>query len=98
AAGILLFGRQYPLEPRWVLLFSAAAALMIVHGAAAALFAARDLSGLRVAVAGQLLAGLANAALAAWLCPSLGITGAAAALVLGYPGGLVVFLGRSRKA
>ena len=86
--GIALFGRQYPLDPAWILAFAAAATLILVHGVAAALYAARDLGGLRVSVAGALVAAGGNVALSLILIPRWGIMGAAAALVGGYVLGL----------
>ncbi|MEK7857773.1 MAG: oligosaccharide flippase family protein [Elusimicrobiota bacterium] len=76
-----LFGRQYPFHWEWVLLFSAAASLILLEGLAACLYAARDFRGLCISVTGSLLAGLGNIALGLYCIPRWGITGAAAALV-----------------
>jgi len=61
--GLALFGRRYVLDLGWAAAFAGAAALVLLHGAASALYAARDFSGLRVSVAGALAAGLGNVAL-----------------------------------
>ena len=52
----------------------------------------RKLSGLRISVIGGLIAGAGNAALAAWLIPRYGVSGAAAALGLSFTLGLAFFL------
>lgn len=91
SAALLAFGGQYPLRWEWTALFSLAAALLLVHGIAAALLAARDFRALVVSVAGSLAAGAGNIVLGLWLIPGHGITGAAAALVGGYLLGLSVF-------
>lgn len=95
-AGLLtalaVFGRHYPLRWDWALAFSGAAALALVHGTLSALYSARDFSGLRVSVLGGLLAGLANAALSAWLVPAYGVSGAAAALAVSFAAGTALFL------
>ncbi|MBI4060102.1 MAG: oligosaccharide flippase family protein [Elusimicrobia bacterium] len=92
-AALALFGRRYPMRWDWILAFSGAAVLALAHGTLSALYSARDFSGLRVSVIGGLLTGLGNAALAAWLIPAYGVTGAAAALGLSFALGLTFFLG-----
>lgn len=89
--GIALFGRRYNLDLGWAGAFAGAAALILLHGAISALYAARDFSGLRLSVAGALAAGLANLALTSWLVPSFGVLGAALALMLSFAGGLVFY-------
>ncbi len=91
-AALAVFGRRYPLRWDWVFAFSAAAALSLAHGTLSALYSARDFSGLRISVAGGLLAGVTNTALAIVLIPAHGVTGAAAALVVSFVLGLVFFL------
>ena len=90
-AALAVFGRRYPLRWDWALAFPLAAVLALAHGMLSALYAARDFSGLRVSVAGGLIAGLGNAALSAWLVPGWGVSGAAAALVASYALGLAFF-------
>lgn len=90
-AGIALFGRRYHLDLAWAAAFAGAAALILLHGAASALYAARDFSGLRASVAGALAAGLGNLALTAWLVPAFGVLGAALALMLSFTGGLALY-------
>ena len=92
-AALAVFGRRYPMRWDWMLAFSGSAVLVLAHGTLSALYSARDFSGLRVSVIGGLLAGLSNTALAAWLIPTYGITGAAAALGLSFALGLMFFLG-----
>ena len=91
AGGIALFGRRYHFEPLWTAAFAGAAALILLHGVASALYAARDYSGLRVSVAGALAAGLGNVALTARLVPRFGVPGAALALMLSFTGGLALY-------
>ncbi len=90
-AGLAVFGRRYPLDLGWVAAFAGAAALVLIHGAASALYAARDFSGLRVSVAGALAAGLGNAALTARLVPEFGVLGAALSLVASFSAGLAFY-------
>lgn len=90
-AGIALFGRHYNFDLGWAAAFSGAAALILLHGTVSALYAARDFSGLRLSVAGNLAAGFGNVALTAWLVPPLGVLGAALALVLSFAGGLALY-------
>ena len=89
--GLALFGRSYALDAGWVAVFSGAAALILLHGTASALYAARDVSGLRISVAGTLAAGLANATLTAMLVPLFGIIGAAVSLALSFGGALALY-------
>ncbi|MBI5631794.1 MAG: oligosaccharide flippase family protein [Elusimicrobia bacterium] len=91
AAALSLFGRQYPFRLDWAALFAAAAALILIHGVAAALYSARDFRGLCISVAGSLVAGLSNAALGLLLIPRWGITGAVLALVGAYGLGLAAY-------
>ena len=90
-AGLAVFGRRYPLDPVWAATFAAAAALALLHGTAASLYAARDFSGLRVSVAGALTSGLGNVALTAILVPRFGVLGAALSLVASFSAGLVFY-------
>jgi len=87
-AGLALFGRRYNLDLGWAAAFAGAAAFVLLHGAASALYAARDFSGLRVSVAGALAAGLGNVALTARLVPEFGVLGAALALIISFAAGL----------
>jgi O-antigen/teichoic acid export membrane protein/glycosyltransferase involved in cell wall biosynthesis len=89
--GIALFGRRYNLDLGWAAAFAGAAALILLHGATSALYAARDYSGLRLSVAGALAAGLGNLALTSRLVPSFGVLGAALALMISFAGGLVLY-------
>lgn len=91
AAGLALFGKRYPFEPAWAAAFAAAAALVLAHGVASSLYAARDYAGLRISVAGSLLSGLGNAALTALLVPRYGVPGAALSLILSFCAGLVFY-------
>lgn len=90
-AGIALFGRRYNFDLGWAAAFAGAAALILLHGAASSLYAARDYSGLRVSVAGALAAGLGNVLLTANLVPRFGVLGAALALILSFAGGLFLY-------
>lgn len=92
AAALAVFGRRYPMRLDWMLAFSTSAMLVLAHGTLSALYSARDFSGLRISVIGGLLAGAGNAALAAWLIPQYGVSGAAAALGLSFTLGLSFFL------
>jgi O-antigen/teichoic acid export membrane protein len=83
-AAISLVGRDYPLHPAWIILFATAAALILVHGIAAALYAAQGTRGLTISVTGTLLAGLLNLTLNLAFVEDFGITGSAAALCIGY--------------
>ncbi|MFH1723769.1 MAG: oligosaccharide flippase family protein [Elusimicrobiota bacterium] len=83
-----LLGRSYPIRPDWLALFAVAAALVLLHGVMAALFAARDLGGLSVSAGGMLAAGLGNLGFNLLLTPAWGLTGAALSLCLGYGAGL----------
>lgn len=96
AAALLLLGEGYPLRLDWVLAFGGAAALVCAHGAAATLFFARGLDGLKEASLGALAAGLGNLAANLALTPRYGTTGAALSLCLGYGLGLAVYLARAR--
>lgn len=93
---LAIFGRRYPLRWDWALAFSGAAALALAHGTLSALYSARDFSGLRISVAGGLLTGLINAALAAALIPRYGVSGAAVALAAGFTAGLIFFVSTRR--
>ena len=89
--GIALFGRRYNFDLGWAVAFAGAAAMILLHGAASALYAARDYSGLRVSVAGALAAGLGNVALTGFLVPRFGVLGAALALIISFAGGLALY-------
>ncbi|HAM34769.1 MAG TPA: hypothetical protein DEB40_00110 [Elusimicrobia bacterium] len=91
-AALSIFGRQYPFHWAWIATFALAAALILLHGICAALFMARDFSGLRVSVVGNLLAGLGNVGLGLWLIPRWGVWGAGMALVGAYLLGLSYYL------
>ena len=54
--------------------------MILLEGLASCLYAARDYRGLRISVAGSLLAGGGNIALGLYCIPRWGITGAGAAL------------------
>lgn len=90
-AGIALFGKRYNFDLGWAAAFAGAAALILLHGAATALYAARDFSGLRVSVVGALAAGLGNLFLTARLVPRFGVLGAALALALSFAAGLAFY-------
>ena len=90
-AGIALFGRSYNFDLGWAAAFAGAAALILMHGAISTLYAARDFSGLRLSVAGNLVAGFGNVALTAFLVPSLGVLGAALALIISFTGGITLY-------
>ena len=90
-AGIALFGRRYNFDLGWAAAFSGAAALILLHGTASSIYAARDYSGLRVSVAGALAAGLGNVLLTSRLVPEYGVLGAALALTLSFAGGLCLY-------
>jgi O-antigen/teichoic acid export membrane protein len=92
AAALAVFGRRYPMRWDWMIAFSSSAVLALAHGTLSALYSARDFSGLRISVIGGLLTGASNAALGAWLIPTYGVTGAAAALGLSFTLGLAFFL------
>ncbi len=89
--GLALFGRSYNFDLGWAAAFAGAAALILLHGAASSIYAARNFSGLRVSVAGALAAGLGNVFLTARLVPAFGVLGAAMALSLSFAGGLVLY-------
>ncbi len=89
--GLALFGRRYNFDLGWAAAFAGAAAVILLHGAASSLYAARDFSGLRVSVAGALAAGLGNVALTAVLVPRFGVLGAALALTASFAGGLGLY-------
>lgn len=91
-AALAVFGRRYPLDWSWVLLFSGAAALAVLHGTLSALYSARDFSGLRISVTGGLITGLANILLVIRLAPAHGVAGAAAALACSFLLGALWFL------
>jgi O-antigen/teichoic acid export membrane protein len=91
AGGMALFGDRYNFDLGWTAAFAGAAALILLHGAASALYAARDFSGLRVSVAGALIAGLGNVLLTSALVPSYGVLGAALALCLSFTGSLGLY-------
>ncbi len=91
ASALALFGRRYPLEPAWLILFAAAGSLVLAHGIAADLYAARDWRGLRISVAGSIAAGTANILLCLIFIPRWGIGGAAASLLGAYGAGLAVY-------
>jgi O-antigen/teichoic acid export membrane protein len=91
AAGIRVFGHQYPLRLEWTALFAVAGSLILLHGLIGALFSARNIPGLSISAAGNLLSGVANALLCRALVPSFGISGAAAALVVSYGLGMLFF-------
>lgn len=91
--GLALFGRRYNFDLGWAAAFAGAAAVILLHGAASSLFAARDFSGLRVSVSGALAAGLGNVALTAALVPRYGVLGAALALMLSFSAGLALYGG-----
>jgi hypothetical protein len=90
-AALAVFGRRYPLDWTWIALFSAAAALALLHGGLSALYSARDFSGLRVSVTGSLLTGAANILLVIRFAPAHGVTGAGAALFASFALGTAWF-------
>jgi O-antigen/teichoic acid export membrane protein/glycosyltransferase involved in cell wall biosynthesis len=89
--GIALFGRRYNFDLGWAAAFAGAAAIILLHGTASSIYAARDFSGLRVSVAGALAAGLGNVFLTSLLVPQFGVLGAALALTCSFAGGLVLY-------
>lgn len=92
AAVIAIMGRSYPLEPLWVLLFALAASAILVHSVLAAVFAARDLSGLLTSIGASLGAGLLNLLLTLSLAPHFGVAGAAFGLALSHAASAGVLL------
>lgn len=92
AVVIGVLGRSYPLEWTWVLLFSVAATTVLAHSLLAALFAARDLRGLFISIAGSLAAGVTNLLLTLSLAPRLGVAGAAIGLAVGHAAGAALYL------
>lgn len=92
AGSLAFFGRQYPLRPEWVAAFAAASALILIHGVAGALYAAKDLGGLRVSITGGAIVSVLNVSLSLLLIPKFGIAGAAAALVGAYAAGLAYYM------
>ncbi|MFA6091820.1 MAG: oligosaccharide flippase family protein [Elusimicrobiota bacterium] len=84
SAALLLAGRSYPLHFSWMLLFGTAAAAVFAHGVFSALYAARDLNGLMVSVAGACIAGAGNLLLNLLLVPHWGVPGSALSLLGGY--------------
>ncbi|MBI3564620.1 MAG: lipopolysaccharide biosynthesis protein, partial [Elusimicrobia bacterium] len=90
-AGLALFGSRYNFDLGWAAAFAGAAAVILLHGTASSLYAARDLSGLRVSVSGALAAGLGNVALTAALVPVYGVLGAALALIVSFSSGLALY-------
>lgn len=91
AAALLMFGRSYPLRLDWLLMFGAAAALILLHGIAGALLAARGFRGVTLSAAGSLVAGAANVLFSLLLVPRYGIDGAAAALIAAYALGALCY-------
>jgi O-antigen/teichoic acid export membrane protein/glycosyltransferase involved in cell wall biosynthesis len=89
--GLALFGRRYHFDLGWAAAFAGAAALILLHGVASSIYAARDISGLRVSVSGALAAGLGNVFLTARLVPMYGVLGAALALTSSFAGGLLLY-------
>ncbi|MBI5211308.1 MAG: oligosaccharide flippase family protein [Elusimicrobia bacterium] len=90
-AALFMFGKRYEFRLDWAAAFAAAAALIMTHGIATNIFAARDLSGLRVSVLGSIAAGAGNLLLCLVLVPRWGITGAAVSLLGAYGLGLAYY-------
>lgn len=85
ALGLAAFGKhEYPFRLDWLLLFSAAAAAILVHGFATAVLSARDFRGLCLSVGGALIAGLVNLLLGALLIPRASVSAAAISLLAAY--------------
>lgn len=97
AAVMAVLGRSYPLSWTWIALFSVAATAVLGHSLLAALFAARDLRGLFISIAGSLAAGTANLLLTLSLAPSLGVAGAAVGLAVGHAAGVVLYLANAPR-
>lgn len=94
---LAVLGRSYPLSAAWVVLFSVSATAVLAHSLLAALFAARDLRGLFISIAGSLTAGLTNLLLTLSLAPSLGVAGAALGLALGHAAGVAFYLANAPR-
>ncbi|MBI4677698.1 MAG: oligosaccharide flippase family protein [Elusimicrobia bacterium] len=90
-AALFLFGKKYEFRLDWAVMLAAAASLIMTHGLAANILSARDFAGLRVSVAGSVVAGAGNLLLCAALIPRWGITGAALALLGAYLLGLAYY-------
>jgi hypothetical protein len=80
AALTAVLGPRYPFDAAVAGLTSLAAGLTLVAATAQARLSERRLAGMRISAVGQLIAGLANAWLAAQLVPGRGLLGAAQAL------------------
>lgn len=92
-----VLGRSYPLDWAWIVLFSVAATAVLAHSLLAALFAARDLKGLFISIAGSMLAGLTNLLLTLSLAPGLGVAGAALGLAVGHAAGVAFYLANAPR-
>lgn len=92
-----VLGRSYPLEWTWILLFSVAATAVLAHSLLAVLFAARDLRGLLISIAGSLAAGVTNLLLTLSLAPRLGVAGAAVGLAVGHAVGTALYLANAPR-
>jgi O-antigen/teichoic acid export membrane protein len=90
-AALALFGRKYEFRLDWAVTLAAAASLIMTHGIAANILSARDFDGLKVSVAGSMVAAMGNLALCGLLIPVWGITGAAFALLGAYMMGLAYY-------
>ncbi|MBI3548561.1 MAG: oligosaccharide flippase family protein [Elusimicrobia bacterium] len=90
-AGLRLFGGDYPFDWTWILSFSGAAALILLHGIIASLFSARDFEGLCIAAAGWMATGMGNLALNLVLTPHIGITGAGISLMTSTLFGILIY-------
>lgn len=96
-AVMAVLGRSYPLEWSWIALFSLAATAVLGHSLLAALFAARDLRGLFISIAGSLAAGLTNLLLTLSLAPGMGVAGAALGLAVGHAAGVAFYLANAPR-
>ncbi|TBR17719.1 hypothetical protein EPO15_16315 [bacterium] len=97
SVAMAVLGRSYPHSWSWTALFSLAATAVLAHSLLAALFAARDLKGLFISIAGSLAAGVANLLLTLSLAPSLGVAGAAIGLAVGHAAGVALYLANAPR-
>jgi O-antigen/teichoic acid export membrane protein len=84
-----LIGKGYPIDLRWIALFSAAAVADFYFFLTGSLLTLRDVSATWLGVVGSYLASAVALVVSSWGVPRLGIAGAALALFIGYGVGSV---------